>query len=96
MLTVHTFLDLDGVLADFDLAVYQRFGKWLAHCNKKEKDSILQKIFREIPKEFFATLPASPYAAELIREVSMHSSSVTILSSTGTSNSDVIEQAKHT
>ena len=72
------FLDMDGVLSNFNLGIYQKTGYWLDDLSQNEKYAIFNGL-RD--SDFFSSLDPYPIANEIVNTVVRLFGSYSILSS---------------
>jgi hypothetical protein len=87
------YVDLDGVLADFDQATKDRFGMSMKTHKQGKVWSAIERYDREV-KGWFYSLPKMPDADRLWEFVTRHFETVRILTATGTTPRDAAGQKK--
>lgn len=87
------YVDLDGVLADFDAAVVDRFGKNMSDMSKGELWGRI-KNYDEKVQPWFATLPKCPDADILWNFLQDNFAQVQILTASGSTPRDAGKQKK--
>ena len=87
------YLDMDGVLADFDLAFKDRFG---VDPNDIPEDEKWEKIreYNDTVEDWFLSLEMMPDAGELLKFVTANFSNVQILTAAGTTLKDAPYQKR--
>jgi 5'-nucleotidase len=87
------YLDMDGVLADFDRAFIDRFG---VDPNDMPKDEKWEKIkeYNDTVEDWFLSLEMMPDAGELLKFVTANFTHVQILTASGTTLEDAPYQKR--
>jgi hypothetical protein len=78
------YIDLDGVLAEFDKAVYEKTGI----LDLLGKDQSWRTVFGDL--DFFLNIEPFWYAHDLVEKIKDFGCDVEILSSSGTNNSQIV------
>jgi len=72
------FLDMDGVLADFDRLVFQIFGKTFGHCRTAAEEGQMWGELMKIDRLYFQ-LELMPFAQELWEQAHSYGAKVEVL-----------------
>lgn len=91
--TITMYVDMDGVLADFERAVEQRFGKTMDEMPKGELWGRI-KHYNDDVAPWFATLPMMPDAMELWKFLNSNFKNIQILTASGSTPKDAGGQKK--